>query len=249
MIDLDHTDHQSPSLQTGARSTTLSGLMTESTASGPAPKHDDSHRPGSHVRKGVAAFDFDGTLVRGDSLRPFLTAVLGRRQFPLTLVRSAPAMGLGYRAGGRDQAKAALLDRAVKGLDSTTVQLIGNRFGKDIAGRTRPDLAARLRWHRGRGHRTVLVSASLSVYLEPFARLTGFDDVIATRLEVGGDGRLTGHLDGSNVRGPEKARRLKALLGSDPVELWAYGDSAGDREMLAMADHPTWVDGRPLPSP
>ena len=25
--------------------------------------------------------------------------------------------------------------------------------------------------------------------------------------------------------------------------LWAYGDSAGDRELLAVADHPVWVDG------
>jgi phosphoserine phosphatase len=27
-------------------------------------------------------------------------------------------------------------------------------------------------------------------------------------------------------------------------ELWAYGDSAGDEELLALADHPTWVGRR-----
>ena len=27
-------------------------------------------------------------------------------------------------------------------------------------------------------------------------------------------------------------------------ELWAYGDSAGDRELLAMADHPTLLTRR-----
>ena len=27
------------------------------------------------------------------------------------------------------------------------------------------------------------------------------------------------------------------------AEVWAYGDSAGDRELLARADHPVWVNG------
>jgi len=28
---------------------------------------------------------------------------------------------------------------------------------------------------------------------------------------------------------------------------YAYDDSAGDRELLAWADHPTWIDADPLP--
>jgi phosphatidylglycerophosphatase C len=72
----------------------------------------------------------------------------------------------------------------------------------------------------------------------------GFDEVIATRLEVGSDGRLTGRLDGPNVRAEQKAIRLAEALASDQVEIWAYGDSIGDREMLAMADHPVWAGRR-----
>ena len=26
------------------------------------------------------------------------------------------------------------------------------------------------------------------------------------------------------------------------VDVWAYGDSPGDRELLADADHPVWAD-------
>jgi phosphoserine phosphatase len=33
-------------------------------------------------------------------------------------------------------------------------------------------------------------------------------------------------------------------VGGAATELWAYGDSAGDRELLAMADHPTRVGRR-----
>ena len=44
----------------------------------------------------------------------------------------------------------------------------------------------------------------------------------------------------------QEARRVRAWLaehGLEGVELWAYGDSAGDDELLALADRPLRVDG------
>ena len=74
----------------------------------------------------------------------------------------------------------------------------------------------------------------------PIAAALGFETALATRLEVDA-GRLTGRLTGANVRGPEKVRRLEEYLDGAAVTLWAYGDSAGDRELLAVADHATRV--------
>jgi phosphatidylglycerophosphatase C len=198
-------------------------------------------------RPGLAAFDFDGTLVAGDSLPRFLSRILGRGAFAQVLAQAAPAMVVGYRRGGRDGSKAALLQRALAGQAAARVEEIGESFGAVLAGRIRSTMIERMAWHDAQGHRRVLVSASLAVYLEPFGRLTGFDDVIATRLETD-DGILTGRLQGLNVRAGQKAFRLKELLGPGPVEVWAYGDSPGDREMLAMADHPMRVTRRPLRS-
>ena len=192
----------------------------------------------------MAAFDFDGTLVAGDSLTPFLTRVRGRRTTGLILAASGPAMVTAYRSAGRDGAKAVLLRRAMAGLVASGVAAKGEIYGRYLAGRVRPTMAARMAWHRSEGHRLVLVSASLSAYLEPFGRAVGIDEVIATRLEEGPDGRLTGRIYGANVRGPTKAARLTEAFGGQSVELWAYGDSAGDREMLAMADHPVLVGVR-----
>jgi phosphatidylglycerophosphatase C len=198
-------------------------------------------------RPGVAAFDVDGTLVRGDSLPRFLGKLLGWAAFARVLTNAGPAMVTEYRKSGRDGSKAALLEQALAGCPAARVADEGEAFGAGLAGRIRPSMAERMAWHDGQGHRRVLVSASLAVYLEPFGRLTGFDDVIATRLETGADGLLTGRLDGPNVRAHQKALRLTEILGPGPVELWAYGDSAGDREMLAMADHPTRVTSRGRP--
>jgi phosphatidylglycerophosphatase C len=195
-------------------------------------------------RRGVAAFDFDGTLVAGDSFIAFLARVVGWPRLAALVARHAPALADGYRAGGRDRTKAVLLSRVLLGTPVPHAQALGERYGLELLGRVRPEMSRTIAWHRARHHRLVLVSASLALYLEPFGRAAGFDQVIATRLGTTADDQLSGQLDGANVRGPEKARLLHAALGDGPFELWAYGDSAGDREMLGMADHPTWVGRR-----
>ena len=51
---------------------------------------------------------------------------------------------------------------------------------------------------------------------------------------------------GCNCRAAEKRRRLEQWLEEQRwvhAEVWAYGDSAGDRELLARADHAVWVNG------
>jgi len=76
--------------------------------------------------------------------------------------------------------------------------------------------------------------------------------VLCSKLTVNDDGRVTGTLIGGNCRGPAKLQRIREHFGPDGYELWAYGDSAGDDEMLAAADHPVRVDRRGhfrLPTP
>ena len=44
----------------------------------------------------------------------------------------------------------------------------------------------------------------------------GVDGVVATRLEVDRDGRLTGRFDGGNCRGPQKLARLEEWMEASP---------------------------------
>jgi phosphatidylglycerophosphatase C len=187
----------------------------------------------------VAAFDFDGTVVPGDSLIPFVWHVAGPRRFLAAALRHGPRVLLatGARIGSRDAAKAAFVGSTLAGLPVSDVVAEGVAFSHRLEARVHRAALERIAWHRTRGDDLVLVSASLLVYLEPLAARLGFDAVLATALEVGQEGFLTGALDGANVRGAEKVRRLEAWLGPDPVELWAYGDSQGDAELLARADH------------
>lgn len=194
---------------------------------------------GSPTRRQVAAFDFDGTLVPGDSLIPFVWRTAGPRRFLLASLRHglrivlASALGV----GSRDIAKERFVRATLGGLPLSTVRKAGASFAADLERRLDEAALARVRWHAEQGHELVLVSASLELYLQPLADRLGFDTVLATRLALASDETVTGALDGPNVRAHEKVVRLQQWLGSGACELWAYGDSAGDRELLALADH------------
>ena len=187
----------------------------------------------------VAAFDFDGTLVPGDSLLPFVWRAAGPRRFLEAVTRHGLRVVLATvaRVGSRDAAKAAFVSTALRGLPVSDLVAAGVDFSHRLERRIHPAALERIAWHRSRGDELVLISASLLLYLEPLAARLGFAAVLATGLEVDSTGHLTGALDGLNVRGPEKVARLERWLDGRRPELWAYGDSAGDRELLALADH------------
>jgi HAD superfamily hydrolase (TIGR01490 family) len=195
----------------------------------------------------LAAFDLDGTLTRRDTLLPFLHRAVGRdRAYRALLASSLPLARAAALSGPhRDRAKAAVLQRLLAGMPLAELAAAAEAYADDVvAFQLRPETRERVEWHRGEGHELVLVSASPELYVEPIGRRLGFDEVLATRLEVGGDGRLTGRLVGANCRGPEKVVRLREWRGDALVVAYAYGDSAGDREMLALAATATKVGRR-----
>jgi phosphatidylglycerophosphatase C len=194
----------------------------------------------------IVAVDFDGTLTRADTLGPFLREVAGTGALLRAMAVDAPRLALaGIGAGSRDEAKERLLRRLLGGREHADLAARGRDYGARVASTgLRSEMIARLRWHTAQGHELAIVSASLDLYVERTAELIGIGTVLCSRLEVDGRGGVTGSLIGGNCRGPAKLRRIREHFGEGGYELWAYGDSAGDDEMLAAADHPVRVDRR-----
>ena len=79
----------------------------------------------------------------------------------------------------------------------------------------------------------LIVSASIDLWVESF--FPGIH-VLGTQVEVE-QGRLTGRFLTPNCYGQEKVNRiLEEYPDRKSYHLTAYGDSRGDRELLAFAD-------------
>ncbi|MFI5036156.1 MAG: HAD-IB family hydrolase [Acidimicrobiales bacterium] len=193
----------------------------------------------------VAAFDLDGTLTAGGSVFRWLRFLAGDRAAYAAALRLAAPLLVGALRSGRsaDRAKERLFRALLAGRDLDAVAAASRTFGlRHLAMHPRAQVVARLAWHRERGDEIVVVSASPQLYVSVVAEQLGAAGAIGTRLALDGDGRLTGGYEGFNCRGEEKLRRVREWIDArgDAAarELFAYGNSRGDRRLLAGATHP-----------
>lgn len=192
----------------------------------------------------LAVFDFDGTLTRRDTLGPFLARSRGRHRVAQAALRHTIAIGRAAAGiGSRDEAKARLLRTLYRNVPVEPTRATAEEYATHVlATGMRNDTLARLEWHQSQGHTVIMITASLSLYAQPIAQQLGISTVYATTLAQAGD-RFTGELVGENVRGPEKARLLHSHQDGASAFVYAYGDSSGDRELLAAADCALLVRG------
>lgn len=195
---------------------------------------------GASGKRQIAAFDFDGTLTVRDSLVPFLRRVAGGAGLARACVAEVRALYRDMKGGQREEGKERVLQRVFRGESVAGVEELAVSFAEERRDLLRPQMFRRVEWHRAQEHELIIISASLHVYLEHVARVLGFDHVIAVELETE-NGLYTGHMRGPNVRAQEKANRLLAWLDGAEAEIWAYGDSRGDKELLELADHALFV--------
>jgi len=201
----------------------------------------------------IAAFDVDGTLTERDCVVPFMRRSAGTSRLVQEMLRQFGDVTRAAAQRDRDALKAAGARAAFSGRPLEDVEIEATHFARSVFETgLRRDVVESFREHQSRGDTVVLVSASFEVYLRPLAQLLGADDVLATRLEVDSAGMLTGRVEGANCRGPEKVRRLHGWLdanagGRSTVHVTAYGDSKGDRELLADADDARWVGRGKMP--
>jgi len=189
----------------------------------------------------VAAFDFDGTITTRDTLLSFLFFVAGKKTTIRKLLKLTPNFILYlFKQSSRQHIKELILTNFFAGMPINQMSELGEAFAKSNAMKKliRPDAKKKLEWHRRQKHLCILISASIDVYLEPWSILAGFDDLLCSKLEVDSADNVTGKLIGANCWGPQKKLLLDKLLGPrENYILYAYGDSRGDKEMLAHADH------------
>ncbi|MXV16174.1 HAD-IB family hydrolase [Hufsiella ginkgonis] len=187
-------------------------------------------------RRLIAAFDFDGTLTTKDTLFEFLLFY-----FPLSRLAAGFAllspMLLLYKLKviSNNEAKERLFRYFFNGTEINGFNQKCREFAAGIEKLLRPEAIAKLKWHQESGHQLVIISASPENWILPWAGQYGVK-VLATKLEVV-NGHITGKFLTNNCYGGEKVvRLLSEFPDRGNYGLYAYGDSNGDKELLAAAD-------------
>ena len=182
----------------------------------------------------VIASDFDGTLTTRDTLLSFIRYARGNAAFAWGFLLHVPLlvlMKLHLYDNGRS--KERVFSYFFRGWKADQFNAVCAQFAATHRHLLRPQGLETLRQARADGARVIIVSASIDNWVQPF-----FPDaeVAGTQIEIV-DGRLTGRFLTPNCYGAEKVNRIRQLLPDrQHYYLVAYGDSRGDRELLAEAD-------------
>lgn len=184
----------------------------------------------------LALFDFDGTITTREMLPDFFRRAIPRRRLLIGQVLLAPLI-VGYKLGwvSGTTARAAIVRFGFTGLPFADYDAAGAAFAADVLpGVLRPEVMQRIAWHRAQGDHVVVVTGALDIYMARWCRSHDLD-LVCSVLEQR-DGRLTGRYQGAQCVRAEKARQVSERYpGKNYGEVYAYGDTVEDRELLALA--------------
>lgn len=190
-------------------------------------------------KKTFALFDFDHTVTDTDTFIDFTVFAFGRARVVLWMLAHLPTVVAAMTGlTGINRIKIIFFSRFFRGYPEREYRMMCVRYANERLPRfLRAEALDRIAWHARRGDTVVVVSASLDGWIAPWASTVGVSDIIATLPEIE-SGRLTGKFITPNCNGREKVRRFtEKYPDREKYMIYAYGDSSGDRAMLAFSDH------------
>ncbi len=190
----------------------------------------------------IYAYDFDGTLIKGDSFLLFSRFALSKKELVLGALKSIPIIVRWkfLRSINSSRAKELIFGKLFGGKSEQEMRERADKFAELLDQRINQEVLASFS-RAAEKTEGVIVSASPSFWIEPWAHRHGFDRVIGTGAEVK-NGVFTGRFSTPNCKGWEKVKRLLEVYPNmADYQLEAWGNSEDDRAMLNLADVAHWV--------
>lgn len=194
----------------------------------------------------IAAFDLDGTLLRGQSGTLVLQYLLKRHLIPLKVGALASWWGVRYKLHlpyrqeeVREEIIGAMCELPVKKI----VEIMHEFHDEVLVGRYFDDGKSELKRHREAGEHVVIISATFDAIAQASREYLGVEAALATIMERTQDGEhYTGRVAGRVTAGAEKLARVRAYantkFGDGKWELaWAFGDHYTDAPLLEAASN------------
>ena len=193
------------------------------------------------MKKKLYCFDFDGTLTTSDTLLEFIKYAKGRGRFLMVFLMYSPLLVLmKLHLYPNWKAKQRIFAHLFAGIRIEKFDALCRGFAEESQHLLRPKGITLVHEALVAGAQVFIVSASIDNWVRPFFDIRNLKgvQVLGTQIEVE-DGKLTGRFKSNNCYGKEKVHRIAEVLKSferSEYEIEAFGDSRGDKEMLAFAD-------------
>lgn len=193
------------------------------------------------MKKKIYCFDFDGTLTTSDTLLEFIKYAKGRGRFLMVFLMYSPLLVLmKLHLYPNWKAKQQIFAHLFAGMRIEKFEALCRGFAEESQHLLRPKGITLMHEALVAGAQVFIVSASIDNWVRPFFDIRNLKgvQVLGTQIEVE-DGKLTGRFKSNNCYGKEKVHRIAEALKSferSEYEIEAFGDSRGDKEMLAFAD-------------
>ena len=189
-------------------------------------------------KKSIVAFDFDGTITTKDSFFSFIIFTKGHFRLLLGLLAcSLFLVAFMLRLYPRQKAKEKLFSFFYKNTPVDEFNRWGEAFMTKIDAMVKPEAIEAIKKHLDEKATVLIVSASIDTWIRPWAEKTGISEVLATRIEVDEENKLTGKFRTKNCVRQEKVNRLIAAFpNQDEYFLTVYGNNRGDKELVEFAD-------------
>lgn len=193
------------------------------------------------MKKKIYCFDFDGTLTTSDTLLEFIKYAKGRGRFLMVFLMYSPLLVMmKLHLYPNWKAKQQIFAHLFAGMRIEKFDALCRGFAEENQHLLRPKGITLMHEALVAGAQVFIVSASIDNWVRPFFDIRNLKgvQVLGTQIEVE-DGKLTGRFKSNNCYGKEKVHRIAEALKSferSEYEIEAFGDSRGDKEMLAFAD-------------
>lgn len=188
----------------------------------------------------LAVFDFDGTITNRDSINDFLLWKYGPIRYFLSYLLMSPLIFLYFlRIVKNSTIKKAQIFFFLRGrtLDEF-VNDCDNYAQKRLHKIVKQEAISAIQSHHEEGHIMIIISSSFPYWIKAWAKKHSFSHIIGTKLNpVNGDINISAL--GKNCYGKQKVKRLKELYPNlSNFNIYVYGDSKGDKELLDLATYP-----------
>lgn len=200
-----------------------------------------SHK--STEKRQVVVFDFDGTITRRDTFLLFIAFTHGQMRLYAGLLLNIHwfIAHFVFRTISNEILKQRIFAYFFHGMKYEIFRQYGQSFANHIEKFENHKIVGILDSNVKTGNTVFVISASIYEWIQPWCKKHGVENVISTRIEVV-NGILTGRFSSKNCYGPEKATRLLlAEPNRNEYVLTIYGNSSGDKEMMALADNKNWI--------